>query len=98
MGKKEKKIYLEYKEKPLVRRGDTIYYGNPSDPYIIMFSINSKTKNKDMEIANAVSIFLMTNTGKEKEKIIKKADRDGLFNAMDIGEFWLEDALEQSKK
>ena len=39
MAEKEKQDFLTYKGKPLVRNGDTIYYGNMSDDYVIMMRI-----------------------------------------------------------
>lgn len=84
---------LTYKDKPLMRSGNKIYYGNPEDRYIILFTINSSQKTDDLDIADKVTIELMTNSGKEKEKVYKKAVRPGLFEALDIAEFWLSDAL-----
>lgn len=84
--------FFTYKGKPFVRRGDRIYYGNPADKYIILFTIKSKREVNGLEIAKKVSIDLMLNS--EKERVIKKAEREGLFAALDIAEFWLEDALE----
>ncbi len=84
---------LTYKDKPLMRSGNRIYYGNPADRYIILFTINSSKKVGDLDVADKVSIELMTNTGREKEKVYKKAVRPGLFEALDIAEFWLSDAL-----
>jgi hypothetical protein len=84
---------LTYKDKPLMRSGNKIYYGNPEDRYIILFTINSTQKINDLDVADKVSIELMTNSGKEKEKVYKKAVRPGLFEALDIAEFWLNDAL-----
>ena len=89
----EKTIFT-YKGKPMVRRGDTIYYGDMKEKYIIVFTIKSKKKVGDLEIADNVSIDLCTNRGTGKEKVIKKASRESLFEAIDIAEFWLEDAIE----
>ena len=36
----EKNDFLMYKGKPLVRNGDTIYYGNMSDDFVIMMRID----------------------------------------------------------
>ncbi len=84
---------LTYKDKPLMRSGNKIYYGNPTDRYIILFTINSTKQIEDLAVADKVTIELMTNSGKEKEKVYKKAVRGGLFDALDIAEFWLADAL-----
>ena len=83
-----------YKGKPMVRRGDTIYYGDMNEKYIIVFTIKSKKKVGDIEVADSVTIDLCTNKGTGKEKVIKKANRENLFEAIDIAEFWLQDAIE----
>lgn len=90
----ENQTVFTYKGKPMVRRGDTIYYGDLSEKYIIIFTVKSKKKVGDVYVADNVSIDLCTNRGTGKEKIIKKANRESLFEAIDIAEFWLEDAIE----
>ena len=82
---------LKYKDKPLVRRGDMVYYGNPEDPYIILLRVNSSEKVQDLEISKNISIILQENNG--SGKMIKKAEREGMYAAMDIAEYWLNDAL-----
>ena len=47
-----------------------------------------------MEIADSVGIDLCMNNGFGKEKVIKKASRESLFEAIDLAEFWLQDAIE----
>ncbi len=81
---------------PMVRRGDVIYYGDMKEKYIVIFTINSKKKVGNSEIADSVSIELSTNNGTGKEKVIRKAKREGLYAAFDIGEFWLRDTLENA--
>lgn len=92
-GNKEK--FLEYKGKPLVRCGKTIYYGNMSDPYVICLNVQSEEEIKDLKISGKVLIQLI-NTDPDvspKEKIVKKSEKTGLFNALDLGAVWLERAL-----
>ena len=90
----ETKDIFTYKGKPMVRRGDTIYYGDLNEKYIIIFTIKSKKKVGELEVADSVTIDLCTNRGAGKEKVIKKANRESLYEAIDIAEFWLEDAIE----
>lgn len=96
MAKKNNK-FLEYRGKPLVRCGNTIYYGNMNDPYVIMLQITSTKTFNDMEIADRVLIQLL-NTDPDcrpRDRIVKKSEKKGLYNAMDIGTIWLERALEK---
>ncbi|MEE1066701.1 MAG: hypothetical protein UH249_11280 [Acutalibacteraceae bacterium] len=96
MAKKGNK-FLEYRGKPLVRCGNTIYYGNMNDPYVIMLQITSTKTFNDMEIADRVLIQLL-NTDPDcrpRDRIVKKSEKKGLYNAMDIGTIWLERALEK---
>ena len=84
---------LQYKGKPLVRRGNMIYYGNPADRYIVVLIVNGTKKLDDMDLSTEITIQLQTN-GAGREKVIKKAEREGMYAAMDIAEYWLNDALE----
>ena len=96
MAKKTNK-FLEYRGKPLVRCGNTIYYGNMNDPYVIMLQITSTKAFNDMEVADRVLIQLL-NTDPDcrpRDRIVKKSEKKGLYNAMDIGTIWLERALEK---
>ena len=86
---------LRYKDKPLVRRGDMIYYGNPTDKYIILMIVNESRKVDDLELSTNVTIQLQENT--KSARIIKKAERDGMYAAMDIAEYWLNEAIEATK-
>ena len=89
---------LTYKGKPLNRKGNMLYYGDPNDKYIITMKILAHDKIKDLEVAKKVSIELQINDPslKGRDKVVKKAEREGLYRALDIGTVWLESALEGS--
>lgn len=97
-GKKTEK-FLEYKGKPLVRCGKTIYYGSMNDPYVICLNIiNEDDSIEDLKVSGKVAIQLLDTDENvsPKEKIVKKSEKVGLFNALDLGAVWLERALKQS--
>ena len=94
----EKKVqdeFLMFRGKPMVRCGNTIYYGDTRDPFVVMLSITSTKALGDTEVADRVVVQLV-NTDPDvrmKDKIVKKAERRGLYSAMDIGCIWLEREL-----
>lgn len=88
--------YLDYKGKKLVRVGNEIYYGNADEPYIVTFRLEDNEELKDITVSKRVIIELKTNEGKAS-KLMRQAERDGLYKAFDIGMFWLDQALEMSK-
>ncbi len=81
---------LKYKGKPMVRRGNKIYYGSFEEAYVIEFTIDATEKVGEIDVATAVTIELKNTDSGE---IIKKAERETLYKAIDIAEFWLLDAL-----
>lgn len=89
-----------YKGKPLVRSGNTLYYGNMTDSVVVMMQIQSTKKVNDIDVADKVTVQLMKTdpTLRARERIVKKSEKDGLYNAMDIGSIWLERALANEKK
>ncbi len=84
-----------YKNKPLLRKGNLLYYGNHDDKYIIAMHIEDKKLMGDLEVATLVRVCLQTNDAPGKERIVKKAERDGLWKALDLSEFWLNEALKE---
>jgi len=91
------KQFLTFKGKPLVRSGNIIFYGSLSDPYVIMMQILDTIKFKDMEKANNISIQLQLTDPDvpATDRIVKQAEKIGLFAAMDIADIWLERAITQ---
>lgn len=92
--------FLTYKGKPLVRKGNTLYYGNMYDPYVLMLTIKSTQTVADMEIADKVTVQLLNTdpTVSPAEMVLKKSEKNGLYPALDIGSTWLERALAEAEK
>ena len=82
-----------YKGKPLVRCGNTIYYGDMKDPYVIKMDIKSIKKLANQEIADEITIQLM-----RTDSTISTKKQIGLYLAMDISEAWLERALANNEE
>ncbi len=86
---------LEYKGHPLQRKDNFIYYGSFADKYIIMMQILDTKKVKDLDVATKVSVQLQITdpTIKSRDRVVKKAEKESLYAAIDVAAVWLERAL-----
>ena len=86
---------LTFKGRPLMRKDNIIYYGSMADTHIILLQILDYKKVGDTDVANKVSIQLqLTDPNiKGRAQIVKKAEKVGLYTALDLGAVWLERAL-----
>ena len=89
--------FLMYKGRPLVRSGNVLYYGNMAEKYVIVMQVLSTKDENDMTMAEKIQIQLMLTDPeiRMKDRIVKKSEKIGLYNAMDIGSIWLERALNE---
>ena len=88
--------FLNYKEKPLVRSGNEIYYGDMTEPYVIRFEILEAEKKDGNEVPTKVSVQLLKSDIQlsMKERIVKETVKNSMFDALDFGFVWLERALQ----
>lgn len=95
MAEKNNKVVLEYKGRPLRRKGNLIYYGSMADKYIIMLQITETKKVKDMDVASKVAVQLQLTDPdlKSKDRVVKKTEKNSLYAAMDVAAVWLERSL-----
>lgn len=93
-GKTEK--MLTYKGKPLVRNGNTIYYGNMSEPYVAMLQILDSKEYKGTELPLKVSVQILSTDAelRPKERVKKRTEKNTLYDAINIASIWLERTLE----
>ena len=86
---------LMYKDHPLRRVGNMIYYGSMADPYIILMQVKATKREKDLEMASKVSIELQRTAPdlKSRDRVVKRSEKESLNGEMDISAIWLEIAL-----
>ncbi len=89
--------FLKYKEKPLVRSGNEIYYGDMSEPYVVRFEILSTRELDGKESADKVSVQLLKSDIQlpMDKRIVKETVRESMYDALDFGFVWLERALKE---
>ncbi len=86
--------FLTYKNRPLVRQKDTIYYGSMGDPYVVFMQILSKDPETDLPAKLRVQLMSTDPNVPITESVVKKADRAGLYDALDTADVWLTKALD----
>ncbi|GEM_PF-86099 len=94
---KKETAFFEYKGKPLVRSGKTLYYGDINDPYVVCLMIKSEKEENGEKLADDVQVQLLATdeTLSPKDRVIKKSEKKGLFTALDLGVAWLERQLKK---
>ena len=95
MSETKKGEGLVYKNHPLRRVDNLIYYGSMADKYIVLLQILDTKKEKDMDVATRVSVQLQLTDPdlKSRDRVVKRSEKDNLYAAMDVGCIWLERAL-----
>lgn len=93
--KKEQAAGLTYKGHPLRRVDNLIYYGTMAEKYIILMQVLDKKKVQDLDVATKVSVQLQLTDPdlKSRDRVIKKSEKESLYEAMDVSAIWLERAL-----
>jgi len=86
---------LTYKGHPLMRKDNLIYYGSMADTHIIMLQVLESKKVNDFDVATRVSVQLqLTDPAvRSRDRVVKKSEKPGLYDALDVGCVWLERAL-----
>ena len=92
--------FFTYRGYPMVRKNHTIYYGRMSDPYVIMVEIKHQTKQEDgMEIADKLNVYqIKTRETDPVKAIVRKSERQNLYEAIDLAHVWLRRAENDAEK
>jgi hypothetical protein len=89
-----KNDFFRYKGFPLVRKDDLIYFGNMSDPCVVMLQIQEKEKQGSIDVATKIKLTEMkTDEGlRPDQAVIRSLERNSLYEALDIAYVWLSKA------
>ena len=95
MAENNKGQGLIYKNRPLRRIGNMIYYGSMADKYIVVLQVLETKKEQELDVATKVSVQLqLTDPNlRAKDRVVKKSEKEGFYTALDVGCVWLERAL-----
>jgi len=90
-----KEVILTYKGKPLVRKDKVLCYGDVKDKYVLVLTILETREEKKLNVASKVFVQLQytDETVDKKDKVVKSTVMNSLYEALDIGEIWLERIL-----
>jgi hypothetical protein len=83
--------YLMYKDKPLVREGNTICYGDKSEKCILILEIMKYKEVDGNKVPDTILIQVIDSN--DPNKIVKQGQKSGLYEAFSLGLVWLEMAL-----
>ncbi|MDR2908483.1 MAG: hypothetical protein LBU86_01185 [Oscillospiraceae bacterium] len=83
---------LIFRGKPLIRNGNVIYYGDMADEYVAMLQIFDTAAFEDLKLPSRVSVQIVSTDPElsPKDRIIKKAEKANLYDAINIASIWLE--------
>ncbi len=85
--------FLTYKDKPLVRKGNTVFYGDMSEKFVIKLEILSSHKEGDLDVADRIKVNLVKNDSEKLDNVTKSTEKNGFAEAMHFATTWLERAL-----
>ena len=83
--------YLMYKDRPLVREGDTICYGDLAEPYILVMEIMSYKDENGEKMPDTILVQVVES--EDQNKIVRQGTKNGFYEAFGYGIIWLEQAL-----
>ncbi len=85
--------FLTFQDKPLVRKGNTIYFGDLSEKYVIRLEILSSHKEGDLDVADRIKVELIKNDSDKLDNVTKSTEKNGFGEAMHFATTWLDRAL-----
>ena len=83
--------YLMYKDRPLVREGDTICYGDMTEKYILILEIFTYKDEGGVKVPDKILVQVVES--EDQNKIVRQGEKKGLYDAFGYGLIWLEQAL-----
>jgi len=81
---------MMYKNYPLVRKGNEMYFGYMSDPYVVYLKVENSQKQQDIQVSKSIRLYQMSTDMNSMP--VQNAERDNLYEALDVALAWLKRA------
>lgn len=77
-AKDKKQKMVLYKGRPLVRSGNTIYYGDMADEYVAMLQVLDSADFEDIKLPRKVSVQVLSTDAelRPKDRVKKKTEKN----------------------
>lgn len=87
----EDKFFM-YKNRPLVRKENVMYYGNVCEDFVCMLTVESFEELKDIKIGNKIFLQLISTDPSinPQDVVVKHTVKNNLYDALDIAGIWIE--------
>lgn len=86
---------FKFRNRPLIRSGNTIYYGDMTDPYVAVLQVTGTEKFQDLEVPTRISIQILSTDESLPlmERIKRNTEKKDFYDAINIASIWLERIL-----
>lgn len=84
---------LFYRGFPLIRSGNTIFYGSGGDAFAAILTVKDTKKIADADVPNKIMVQLMPKNPADMATKARKGDFIGFYEALDTAHVWLTEAL-----
>lgn len=83
---------LYYRGFPLIRSGNTIFYGSGGDEFAAKLTVKEAKKIADTDVPNKIMVQLIPRNPTDADKA-RKGEFIGFYEALDTAHVWLTEAL-----
>ena len=91
---------MTYKGRPVVRDNNKLYFGEPSNPFMIVLTVLENKQTGNNVLPSRVLVQLQNTDpalAMSGDKIVKEGERKNLYDALERGSIWLEKQLSEAK-
>lgn len=98
MAEKKNNI-LMYKGRPLIRSGNTMYYGDMTDPYVAVIQVSDTKEQNTLQVPTRTSVQILSTDESLPllERIKRNTEKTDFYDAVNIASIWLERILESGE-
>ena len=82
---------MMYKNYPLVRKGNEMYFGYMSDPYVVYLKVENSQKQQDIVVSKSIKFYQLS-TDFNNPLPVQNSECDNLYEALDVALAWLKRA------